>query len=163
MRLADGDRSAFDVVYDAVAADVQALCRRRLGDPVLADDIAQEALTKLFVNADAFDPDRGSGRGWALGVAGWECRTAMQRQARAREGPPAECPDPKASPEDRAIAAGLLDDVAAVLGGLSPNDRATLLAAWADGPRPAVTPATFRKRLQRALARFRTAWSHDAT
>ena len=44
---------------------------------------------------------------------------------------------------------------------LRPSDAATVLAALSDDPaaRPdSVAPATFRKRLERALGRLRTIW-----
>jgi RNA polymerase sigma-70 factor, ECF subfamily len=45
----------------------------------------------------------------------------------------------------------------AALDALSPRDIETIAIAVTDHPR-AIAPATFRKRLERALARFRTSW-----
>jgi len=162
IRVADGDRAAFDDVYEALSGPVLALCRRRIGDAARADDVAQEALIKIFVHAERYDPARGSARAWALGVASWEARTHLRRAARSREAPldGLVC-DERADPEHRAAGRQLLDDVQTILGTLSPTDRTTLLAVWAGGPRPDVPAATFRKRLQRALTRFRAAWSSD--
>ena len=46
------------------------------------------------------------------------------------------------------------------LGDLSPSDSAMLLA-FARGERPDLPGATFRKRVERALARLRTRWRID--
>jgi hypothetical protein len=52
-----------------------------------------------------------------------------------------------------------------VVGALSPGDAATLVAAWSEDRDGlgALAPATFRKRLERALGRFRASWRsrHD--
>jgi RNA polymerase sigma-70 factor, ECF subfamily len=46
----------------------------------------------------------------------------------------------------------------AALDALSPRDIETIASAVTDHPREAIAPATFRKRLERALARFRSSW-----
>src|SRR5262249_13679861 len=105
---------------------------------------------------------------WALGIAAWECRTLRRRRERRKE-------ESALSPD--AARAGAAD-AAAVAGDPSPEDAAIdrdLRAAAAAGPgepraidvetilaiasgRRAVQGATFRKRVERALARFRLAW-----
>ena len=161
VRLADGDRSAFDPLFAEAWPLVRDLCRRALGDAVDADDAAQEAMIRVLSRAPEFDATRDATT-WILAIAGWECRTVRRRRARRRDEPAsvddhvglAESPD--AIAERRA----LLDAAARVLGELSPRDAETLTAAWSDDPdaRASIPPATFRKRLERALARFRAAW-----
>ena len=80
-----------------------------------------------------------------------------QRQRRHEESvPPLQRADVRASPEEVAIERDLLAAAEAVLGSLRPMDLETIMA-MAGGTR-AVQGATFRKRLARALARFRLAW-----
>jgi RNA polymerase sigma-70 factor (ECF subfamily) len=150
VRLADGDRTAFDAVYAYTRPLVAALCARMLDDPGAAEDATQQALLAVFARASEFDPGRDA-LPWVLGIAAWECRTARRRTTRRREDalPDAIPVDP---PDDDLVRA-----VRAVVGELAPADAATLRAVL-DDDRPDVPPATFRKRVQRALARFGDAW-----
>lgn len=156
LRLADGDRSAFDAVYDAASGRIDAVCARILGPGADARDAAQQALVHVFERVDAFDPERGSALAWIVTVAAWEARTVRRRRGRAasrevglaaaeeRWAPSAEDPEREA----RAALFSLLD-------GVTDADREVILAAIGDQDRPDVPPATFRKRLQRAIERLR--------
>jgi RNA polymerase sigma-70 factor (ECF subfamily) len=158
--LAAGDRSAFRPVFAGLWPLVLRLCQRILRDPDVAQDAAQAALMKLFLHATEFHAD-GDAVAWALSFAAFECRTARNRCLRRREendeiellaiaggGP---------SPEDTSIEANLRSAALEVLGSLRPHDAETIHLVLA-GDRPS-SPA-FRKRLQRAVERLRTAWRH---
>jgi RNA polymerase sigma-70 factor (ECF subfamily) len=134
-----------------------------------ADDAAQTALCKLFERASEFDPARDA-LAWIVGIASFECLTLRKKAARRREQAGghavlAAIADGARDPEAQAITAELEAVALAVLGTLEPRDRATLRAAIfgdagssdGDGAR-AVAPATFRKRVERALVRLRAAW-----
>jgi RNA polymerase sigma factor (sigma-70 family) len=160
-RLADGDRQAFDAVFAALWPLVSAFCRRATGSAADGDDAAQEALVKVFARAASFDPERDAVT-WVLAIAAWECRTVRKRAARRREHALEQAGD-AASGEphvDEMVAARQLTAAATeVLGTLDPRDAETILAAVGDADgRPPVAPATFRKRVERALARLRAAW-----
>lgn len=161
-RLADGDRSAFAPVFEALWPLLRAFAQRAVG-PADGEDAAQAALLRVFSRASEFDPSRDA-LAWALGIAAFECRTLRKQRARraARELPvaalagwqgPAEA---ALSPELALIERDLRDAIATVLGELRPIDAETILALES-GDR-AVPAATFRKRLERALSRFRSAW-----
>ncbi len=162
VRLADGDRSAFDPVFEAASTPVRRLTVRMLGDCAEAEDAAQEALLKVFARAGDYDPERDA-LAWILGIAAYECRTARKRRARRREelGAETERPSAQGSPEDDASRRELYDAVLQIVGELSASDAETLAASLDPDRRAAlaVGAATFRKRLQRALARVRNAWS----
>jgi len=158
--LAAGDRSAFRPVFAGLWPLVLRLCQRILRDPDVAQAAAQAALMKLFLHATEFHAD-GDAVAWALSFAAFECRTARNRCLRRREendeiellaiaggGP---------SPEDTSIEANLRSAALEVLGSLRPHDAETIHLVLA-GDRPS-SPA-FRKRLQRAVERLRTAWRH---
>ncbi|MCA1826446.1 MAG: RNA polymerase sigma factor [Myxococcales bacterium] len=158
-RLADGDRTAFGPVFALLWPRLRAFAVQFIG---VADgeDAAQAALLKVFSRASEYDRERDA-LPWALGIAAWECRTLRRRRERRREefalapdhaGASAGGP----SPEDAAIHRDLQSAAEAVLGELRPIDVETILAT-ASGQR-AVQGATFRKRMERALARFRLAW-----
>jgi RNA polymerase sigma factor (sigma-70 family) len=159
-RVADGDRAAFDPLFDAVWPAVHALCRRALGEGN-SDDAAQETMVRVFGRAAEFDRER-DGLAWILGVAAWQCRT--ERRTRQRRGEIAidGAPDPGGGPrpDEAALRRDLLAAAQDALGTLSDADVATITAAITDDPslREGIAPATFRKRLERALGRLRTAW-----
>ena len=67
-RLAEGDRSAFEDVYAATWPILNRFTRRTLPHSADADDVAQEALLKLFGRASEFDVSRDA-LAWALGIA----------------------------------------------------------------------------------------------
>ena len=159
-RLADGDRSAFGPVFSLLWPRLRAFAARFIGVDD-GEDAAQAALLKVFSRASEYDRERDA-LAWALGIAAWECRTLRKRRGRRREESalaPAAAGAPgtdQPSPEDVAIDRDLQAAAAAVLGELRPIDVETILAI-ASGQR-AVQGATFRKRVERALARFRLAW-----
>lgn len=158
--LADGDRSAFAPLYAALWPRVRAFAARALPIPADADDAAQSALLRIFSRASEFDGERDA-CAWALGIVAWECRTLRKRAARRREnGDPAQAatlPAPDADPEMQALARDLEAAARVAFGELRSADQETLRMAI-DGERPPGGGPTFRKRLERALARLRGAW-----
>lgn len=155
-RLAEGDREAFEAVFTALWPVLRAFAARALPVPAEAEDAAQSALLKVFSRAAEFDPDR-EALPWALGIAAYECRTARKARARRREDLIPETPEAAdaRTPEDAAVERDLLAAAADLMEGLSALDQGTLVAA-ARGERD--PSSTFRKRLERALARFRKQW-----
>ena len=155
-RLADGDRTAFAPAFAILWPALRAFALRYAG-PVDGEDAAQSALLRIFARAGDYDSGRDA-FAWALGIAAWECRTARRKRQRRKEearSPPEES-DPRPGPEEEAIDRDLRAAAQAVLGTLRPADVETI-AALAGGPRR-VEGATFRKRVQRAIGRFRLAW-----
>ncbi len=155
-RLADGDRSAFPAVYQALWPVLRSFIARQL-PPSESEDVAQEALLKVFARASAFDPDRDA-MAWVLAIASFDVRTARKRSMRRREHLFAESPAMGSEfAEEEMISRDLKAAALDVLGTLRPSDIETLRCI-ASGKRPPIPGATFRKRVQRALKRLRLAW-----
>lgn len=159
-RLADGDRASFHPVFAALWPVLRRLATRRLG-PDEGEDAAQEALVKVFFRASEFDRSRNA-LAWALGIAAFEIRTARRRRQRRREVPPPEripeaASDTAPTPEAEAMARDLEATLEEALGELRPEDAETL-RLYARGDRAPIAAATFRKRVERALARLRAVW-----
>lgn len=160
IRLADGDRSAFDPLFAALWPLLSRVATRLLPHSADAEDAAQQALLRVFARAGAFDRRRDA-LPWILGILVWECRTLRRRAQRRREQ---RLPDGEAlaalaavdSAESAVVERDLLAAVEEALGTLPAGDREAILAAVRDGPRPA--GAAFRKRLERARRRLRAAW-----
>jgi RNA polymerase sigma-70 factor (ECF subfamily) len=155
---ADGDRGALDPLFAALWEPVLAYATRFLGgDATLAEDVTQETLVRLFGQLDRYDRERDA-LTWAFAHATWQCRTARRRvQRRAEVDAVVErISDGAALVEERELARAALDAVNA----LAPRDVEVIVAAIADDDelRRMLKPATFRKRLERALGRLRLSW-----
>jgi RNA polymerase sigma-70 factor (ECF subfamily) len=162
-RLANGQRAAIAPAYSILRPLVRKYCARALQNDADAEDVTQKTLIKVFDRVPSFDASR-DGLAWVLTVASYECRTVYRRTCRRREdafeGHDAVCPSVQVTPEDLLIEQDLRAAAGEVLLELGETDVVTIMAAIEE-QRP--TDATFRKRLQRALRRFRSAWraKHD--
>lgn len=161
-RYADGDRSAFDPLFEQAWPIVLGFCRRLVGDPIEAEDVAQRAMIKLASQAPRYDRDRPA-LGWILTIAAWEAKTARKtaKRQRARRGDferGAEPVSPAATPEASVLRRELHDALSDALDRLPALDRKTLLDDIHEHIDPSLRPATRRKRRQRALERLRGMW-----
>src|SRR5262245_4770081 len=159
-RRRDGDRAAFEPVFLRVRPLVERFASRTLADPIEAEDAAQQALLNVFRRASEYDPERDA-LSWILGITAYECLTARTKRRRRREEPLPERftvahPDP--TPEAAAIERDLALRVEGLLAELAPADAEAIRASAGIGERPAIAPATFRKRVERALIRARSLW-----
>ena len=157
---ADGERAAVDPLFHALWPIAVGYATRFLGDAALAEDCAQESLVKLFGQLDRFERERDA-LTWALTHATWQCRTARRRRERRGEdsvhrAQPDIVVDERARLEERELVRAAL----ATLASLPERDRDVIAAVLTDDDelRRALAPATFRKRLERALGRLRTSW-----
>ncbi|MFZ5894606.1 MAG: RNA polymerase sigma factor [Myxococcota bacterium] len=154
-RLADGDRSAFTEAFQILWPRVRDLCRSMLKNEADAADAAQQALEKILTRSGEYDRARPA-LPWALGIAAWECRTALRKRVRRREHSDEFAPDPEQSEEDFAERQ-LIQRAAQAMGELSQMDQETLVATFFDEAAGA-SGATLRKRRERALTRLRDAF-----
>lgn len=157
-RLADGDRAAAEPVFRQLWPVVSSFALQALKDESRAQDVAQQALMKLFEQASRFDPKKDA-LAWALEITAWEIRSERRRIQRSREDPwdvAAEAVAPN-DPEMSAYRAQLVDALSEAFSFLSANDRQTLSTVLLETA-PPVTGATWRKRKQRALTRFKEIW-----
>ncbi|HEY0466729.1 MAG TPA: sigma factor [Polyangiaceae bacterium] len=160
-RLAEGDRAAFTPVFRMLWPRVHRLCLQLLHSNADADDAAQQAMERILSRASEYDPDRAA-LPWALGIAGWECRSLRRRQFRRREHLDDTSPEPqdgKPGADDALATRDLVRAAMAALGTLTAADQETLLATYLEnGAPPSVGGATLRKRRERALTRLRAAF-----
>src|SRR5437762_7990433 len=130
IRTGDGDRGAFEVLYQRYARPVFGLALRRLGDRGRAEDAVQETFASVWRAARSYKPERGPGGPWLYAVA----RNAITDRSRARTEPAVEAPDQEsheAGPADRAEASWTTWRVHRALEELSVNERSVIeLAYW---------------------------------
>lgn len=158
VRLADGDRTAFDVLLDELWPVILAFAKRGVGQGVDAEDVAQEVFYKLCARITDFDRSRDA-VSWAFGIASYELMTHRRRALRRREvfdeATAVERADGSASQEDQLLARELAFVFEQAVGSLTDEDRTAL---GLRNPTSAAVSATQRKRKQRALDRLRAIW-----
>lgn len=153
-RLADGDRAAFDGVFEAVWDPILRLCRTLLRNDADAADAAQEALQKILLRASDYDRKRPA-LPWALAIAGWECRTILRRRTRRNEvGAEVLLQVGGEHPEVEIETRDLVAAALAAVGELSEMDQEVLMATFGEEASSA-SGATLRKRRERAIDRLR--------
>lgn len=154
MRLADGDRTAFQSIFAALWPRVHLWSTRLLGDAAAGEDVAQQAMMKLFEQAHRFNPE-GDVLTWGLTLALWECRT-YRRKAVRRVAVTLPEPTPYPTAEQIAIDEDLQVTLEELLGELSEADQRLLRLGRGDNSEPMT--ATMRKRRERALSRLKLLW-----
>jgi RNA polymerase sigma-70 factor (ECF subfamily) len=68
-RVARGDATSFEQLYDRYSAMLYALLLRILGRPEDAQEVLQETFVKVWTNATLFDSNRGSEAAWLISIA----------------------------------------------------------------------------------------------
>ncbi|MCA9600446.1 MAG: sigma-70 family RNA polymerase sigma factor, partial [Myxococcales bacterium] len=129
-RLADGDRSAFTPVFEALWDPVVRVCQAALQHEEDAADAAQQAMEKILVRASEYDASRPA-LPWAVAIAAWECRTVRKQRSRRRESPEAAAPDVGTADSEATIAEReLVSAAVTALGLLTDVDREALVATY---------------------------------
>jgi len=68
-RVARGDSSSFEDLYDRYSPMLYAVLLRILGKPEDAQEVLQETFVKVWTNATLFDKARGSEAAWLISIA----------------------------------------------------------------------------------------------
>jgi RNA polymerase sigma factor (sigma-70 family) len=133
-RLAAGDEAALGELYDEFAPLVYGLAARVTRDWAAAQDITQEVFVGVWKDPRAFDPARGTWRGWLGTVThrravDWVRRSAVRHRRTAHAAPPIAAPDP----EETAVAGSVAKSVQAAVDDLPAAQREAILLAYFDG------------------------------
>jgi RNA polymerase sigma-70 factor, ECF subfamily len=65
-QIAEGDESAFGLLYERLSGSLYAVAQRMLNDAKEAEDVLQEAFTYIWRKAGTYDPNRSSPFAWAV-------------------------------------------------------------------------------------------------
>lgn len=153
-RLAGGDRSAFDPLYAALRPRARALAAARLRNPI-AEDVAQNALLRVFARASEFTPGRPC-LPWFYAIVANEIRGARRREARMV--PMEIAPDGMVDPHDAESAMlerELERALALAIESLDEDSARAIAVVLGRAAPPDLAPATLRKRVSRAYAKLR--------
>ena len=166
LRVAQGDRAAFEEVYRLTSAKLFGVCLRILSVRSEAEEVLQEAYLAVWNRAGSFDPARGSAMTWLITLtrnravdrlrAGGETRRVVSPELAEAVADPAPLP-----PE-------LIDDartsrrLAECLAQLETGDAGLIRTAFFEGlsyaalaQRIAAPLGTVKSRIRRALLKLR--------
>jgi RNA polymerase sigma-70 factor (ECF subfamily) len=138
-----GDDDAFSHIVERYQGPVFNLCYRMLGAPADAEDAAQEVFLKAYRNLGSYDLDRNF-INWVLTIASNHCIDQLRKRRLKLSSLEAMFPgqvrvDPKPGPEMKLVQKEAQQSVQALLEGLKPQDRATVvLYYWYDMPYRAI-------------------------
>ncbi len=152
-----GDRAAAKVAFDLLWPVMLSFSQTALKDAGKAQDVAQEALMKLFEQVQDFRPGADA-FAWALEITTWQCKSELRRTWRAgqRDQPEASASAP-AQPDSMYEREELRAALTQTVARLSEPDR-ELVDAILQETYPAQADAAQRKRKERALGRLRALW-----
>lgn len=129
----EGDRRAFDELAARHLPMLYRVALRITGQPAEAEEVAQEAMLRLWQHAARFDPEQGRLSTWLHRIV---ANLAIDRMRRARTAPlqvaemvPDPNPGPEAAVEERQRRARLT----AALEELPPRQRAALALSYDQG------------------------------
>jgi RNA polymerase sigma-70 factor, ECF subfamily len=134
----EGDQDAFAELVYAYQDSVYNLCYRLLSERTEAEDAAQEAFLRAYLNLQRYDPSR-SFKTWLLTIASNHCIDRLRRR-RMKWLSIEEDPLPNLTlssdepePEDETVLREQSAEIQAILNTLSPDYRAAvILRYWYD-------------------------------
>lgn len=164
MKVADGDRNAFEAVYTETADVVYGVAHRILRDPARAEEVAQEVLVDVWRQAGRFDPSKGSVMGWVVVMTRRRAIDTVRSSESARRRDSSQPTNPTSS--DPVAEAAVTDDehgrVRAEVAGLKPGQREAIELAFFDGltyrevaARLGIPVGTAKTRIRDALTRLK--------
>jgi RNA polymerase sigma-70 factor (ECF subfamily) len=161
------DSGAAEELYARFAPRIYGLGMVMLGNPAQAEDLVQDTFVKLWRNAAAYDPGRGSVDTWVLLIARSLAidlirRRVLELRVLSKQEEPDVSPEP--GPEDRAETRDLADRARRAMASLSPGQRAALELAYFGGKTSSevaelegIPVGTAKTRIRTALIRLREA------
>jgi RNA polymerase sigma factor (sigma-70 family) len=84
-RVASGDREAFHELYRRYGSAAYGLALRITAQPMLAEEVTQDAFLALWRTPEAFDPTRGAFRSFFLSLVHHRAVDAVRREERLRK------------------------------------------------------------------------------
>ena len=134
---ASGDQECIAHLFDRHQGSMYGLALRITNDPMLAQDVVQEALLGVWRNASRFESGKASGRTWMMSITHHRAIDAIRRRRPTVELPEPEMPPPAAltMPDLWQEVAGRLDAgaIRAALERLSAVQRQAIELAYFGG------------------------------
>jgi RNA polymerase sigma-70 factor, ECF subfamily len=161
------DPRAADELYARFAPRVYGLGMVMLGSPAQAEDLVQDTFVKVWRNAHAYDPSRGSVDTWVLLIARSLAVDLIRRrvlETRILSSQDTAEVSPEAGPEEHAESRDMADRARRAMDALSPGQRAALELAYFGGKSSTevaelegIPVGTAKTRIRTALMKLREA------
>lgn len=134
LRVADGDAAAFTQLVRLLERPALAVAYRTLMDRAGAEDVCQQAFTRLWTHGQRFDPARGSAEAWFRRILVNLCldRRRALKPVQSLDAA-AEIADVRPDPEAAAIRADGHARLDAAMARLNPRQRLALSLFHGDG------------------------------
>jgi len=129
-RIAGRDAVAFGRVVDGHAAMLHRIAYRMIGDAAEAEDVAQEALLRLWASAERWRPGQAGIAAWLTRVAVNQCLDRLRRRRFASDEEPPERADDAPGAEAQVEDEQLRRAARAALGDLSERHRAAIVLTY---------------------------------
>lgn len=107
---AAGEDGSLEALYRSCSSLVYTLALRSLGDAAEAEDVTQQTFVSAWRGRDTYSPERGSARGWAVGIARRRIADALEARSResrrlqaVRDDPAPSTADPLGAQADRMV------------------------------------------------------------
>src|SRR5690349_4723372 len=131
-RIAEGDRAAFRILAGRHLSAVIALARHVLGNPSDAEDIAQEAMLRVWVNAPRWKPVARF-HTWLTRIVVNLCLDRRRRAAWLPLEAAGEIADPSPNTDAQREVLDAERRLAAAIGRLPPRQRAAIVLTYSEG------------------------------
>jgi len=135
--IALGSRQAFETLYRDSSPQLFAICLRIVSQRSEAEDVLQEVFATVWRKAAQFDVERAGAMSWLAMIARNKAIDRIRSQPHARKFEPMELadeiPDPAASPQRDAQAAGERERLDECMKRLDDRRRSLIRAAFFDG------------------------------
>lgn len=169
LRVADGDRAAFERLYRHSSAKLFGVCLRILGDRGQAEEVVQEVYLAVWRRAGSFDSARGSAMTWLATLARNRAIDRLRAGGRVASAP-IELAEAVADPAPHAADLAEADEesrrVAACIAELERGEALLIRTAFVEGStyaeiatRSATPLGTVKSRIRRALTKLRACLS----
>lgn len=138
-QMAEGDKDAFEELYDRYAPIVLGICRKIIGNPTAAEELLQETFWRVWKSAAMYQAQRGSFRSWLFRIARILAIDAYRRQSiRPQElargshtnPSPDQLPDPDTDVSEQAQINLSVQTVQQALRALPPEQREVIEMAY---------------------------------
>lgn len=137
-----GDRAAFQTLYDLFAVELLALCERILHNRADAEDVVADVFWELWRRRDRYDADRGGARPYLMTLARSRAIDRLRSQASRPETKGASQQHPADAeqlaavaplPESAVLNAELRTAIVQALAQLDPRQREAMELAYYEG------------------------------
>ena len=129
-RIAGRDALAFSSVVEAHLGMLHRVAYRMLGDGAEAEDVAQEALLRLWASADRWRPGQAGMAAWLTRVAVNLCLDRLRRRRFSSDAEVPDRPDDAAGADEAMAEAQLRTAALTALGDLSERHRAAIVLTY---------------------------------